>query len=221
MLHRLLTAAALAALGAAFFAALDAPPPAATPLADAALARLPDSGVSSPVTAVLLNFRAYDTLLEVAVLLLALASVWALRIPAPPSPWPPASPVVATAARRLTPALLLIGAYLVWIGADAPGGAFQGGALLGASVVLLVVTGAAPPARPLPLRLALVAGLLVFALAGLAGPLLGRPYLTWPPSLAKPFILLVEVFATLSIALTLAALFVGVPPERPDPGAPR
>jgi uncharacterized MnhB-related membrane protein len=34
-----------------------------------------DSGADNPVTAVLLNFRAYDTLLEVAVLLLALIGV--------------------------------------------------------------------------------------------------------------------------------------------------
>ena len=35
-------------------------------------AHLAESGVSHPVTAVLLNYRGYDTLLEIAVLLLAL-----------------------------------------------------------------------------------------------------------------------------------------------------
>ncbi|HBH35695.1 MAG TPA: hypothetical protein DDW45_04780, partial [Gammaproteobacteria bacterium] len=34
------------------------------------------SGVQNPVTAVLLNFRGYDTLLEMAVLLAALLGVW-------------------------------------------------------------------------------------------------------------------------------------------------
>ena len=36
------------------------------------------SGVSNPVTAVLLNFRAYDTLLELAVLLTAVLGIFAL-----------------------------------------------------------------------------------------------------------------------------------------------
>ena len=41
-------------------------------LADIAHANVPTSGVSNPVTSVLLNFRAYDTLMELAVLLVAL-----------------------------------------------------------------------------------------------------------------------------------------------------
>ena len=41
-------------------------------------ANLQASGVHNPVTAVLLNFRGYDTLLEMAVLLLALIGVWSL-----------------------------------------------------------------------------------------------------------------------------------------------
>jgi multisubunit Na+/H+ antiporter MnhB subunit len=45
-------------------------------LADLALERVPESGVSNPVTAVLLNFRAYDTLLELAVLMAAILGIW-------------------------------------------------------------------------------------------------------------------------------------------------
>ncbi|MDF1529204.1 MAG: DUF4040 domain-containing protein, partial [Sedimenticola sp.] len=40
--------------------------------------KMAQSGVKNPVTAVLLNFRGYDTLLEMVVLLLALLSVWSL-----------------------------------------------------------------------------------------------------------------------------------------------
>ena len=43
---------------------------------------LSSSGVSNPVTAVLLNFRGYDTLLEVAVLMLALIGMLAVGLPA-------------------------------------------------------------------------------------------------------------------------------------------
>ena len=71
------------------------------------------SGVSNPVTAVLLNFRGYDTLLEMVVLLLALLGVWtvggkALRRQAAPGP------VLDTLARLLVPVLLLVAAYLLW-----------------------------------------------------------------------------------------------------------
>ncbi|MDP3892698.1 hydrogenase subunit MbhD domain-containing protein, partial [Nocardioides sp.] len=46
--------------------------------------RVGESGVEHPVTAVLLNFRSYDTLLEVAVLLVAILAALALR----PDPTP-------------------------------------------------------------------------------------------------------------------------------------
>ena len=39
---------------------------------------LAQSGTENPITAVLLNFRGYDTLLEMAVLTSALMGVWAL-----------------------------------------------------------------------------------------------------------------------------------------------
>jgi hypothetical protein len=43
------------------------------------ISQLPVSGVSNPVTAVLLNFRAYDTLLELAVVLTAVLTVLTLN----------------------------------------------------------------------------------------------------------------------------------------------
>jgi multisubunit Na+/H+ antiporter MnhB subunit len=47
---------------------------------------MPESGVDHPVTAVLLNFRSYDTLLEIAVLLLAVVVALALREAQPDRP---------------------------------------------------------------------------------------------------------------------------------------
>ena len=41
-------------------------------LAEPALAQLPNSGVTNPVTAAVLNYRGYDTLLEIAVPLMIL-----------------------------------------------------------------------------------------------------------------------------------------------------
>jgi uncharacterized MnhB-related membrane protein len=71
----LLAAAITVALAAAVLA-LPAPPPG---LGDTVRAALPAAGVEQPVTAVLLNFRGYDTWLELGVLLLAVVALLALR----------------------------------------------------------------------------------------------------------------------------------------------
>ncbi|HSM22152.1 MAG TPA: hydrogen gas-evolving membrane-bound hydrogenase subunit E, partial [Rubrivivax sp.] len=75
---RILTLVAVASLAAALSFAMLALPVPRTRLAASVDAQLAASGVAHPVTAVLLNFRAYDTLLESIVLLVALVGVWSL-----------------------------------------------------------------------------------------------------------------------------------------------
>lgn len=173
-------------------------------------ARLDESGVAHPVTAVLLNFRGYDTLLELAVLLLALIGVWSLA-PAPHLGNAEPEPALAALSRLLAPLMILVAAYLVWVGAHAPGGAFQAGSVLGAAGVLLHLSGwqLSPRAISWPLRLVLVLGVAVFALIGLAVMGFGQPLLGYPAGWAKPAILTIELAATLSIGAILAALFIG------------
>jgi multisubunit Na+/H+ antiporter MnhB subunit len=91
------------------------------------------SGVTNPVTAVLLNFRAYDTLLELAVLLAAMLGIAAIS-PARPAYQSPGTLFVGLV-DWLVPALIITGAYLLWTGSHSPGGAFQAGALLAAAGV--------------------------------------------------------------------------------------
>jgi multisubunit Na+/H+ antiporter MnhB subunit len=174
-------------------------------------ANLDASGVAHPVTAVLLNFRGYDTLLEVAVLLLALLGVLALSRHASGHAHPaaPAHPVLQTLARLLAPLMVLVAGYLLWIGAYAPGGAFQAGAVLAAAGVLLRLAGLLPAwAQPgVLLRGGLVLGLLVFLAVAVAGLPQGE-LLHYPPALAGALILLVEAGLTLSIGLTLAGLYL-------------
>ena len=95
------------------------------------------SGVKNPVTAVLLNFRGYDTLLEIGVLLLAALSVLSV-VPSPAifSKSPP-SPILILLLRLLLPFIILDSGYILWIGKYAPGGAFQAGAILAAGGILL------------------------------------------------------------------------------------
>lgn len=180
---------------------------------------LSTSGVSNPVTAVLLNFRAYDTLLEKAVLLLAVVAAWSLSM-APREPVSSPGRVLDVFVRLLVPLMIVVASYLLWVGAHAPGGAFQAGAVLAAVVVLLLLSGKSLPAgwEGWPLRALLTLGLGVFIAVGAAVMLFGYRFLEYPPDQVGNLILLIEVVATVSIAVALATLFMGGRPRRGEPG---
>ncbi len=203
-------------LGAAFLALPDAPG-----LQAEVAAALPISGAENPVTAVLLNFRAIDTLLESIVLTAVLVGVWALARddawgcrPGLPQRVRPDG-VLAGFGRLLPPLGLMVGVYLVWAGTKQPGGAFQGGTVLAAVWLLAAMAGAvtAPRVTDLLLRAALVAGPILFLAVGIAGAL-GGSFLGLAPAVAGPLILAIEVALTLSIASTLALLVLGPPEAR-------
>ncbi|QLQ26881.1 MAG: sodium:proton antiporter [Dechloromonas sp.] len=201
------------ALGTAFTIVLSEalldPLPAAIDLRVPVAAHLEESGVSHPVTAVLLNYRGYDTLLEIAVLLLALLAILAVvgetRIASPSR----AHPVLQALARLATPSIIVMAVYLLWAGAFRPGGAFQAAALLAAAAVLLHLVGLLPgwSTPRLRLRLGLVAGFAVF-LTVAAALLRQGALLKYPPEAAGGLILLIESALTLSLALILAGLFL-------------
>lgn len=180
-------------------------------------AHMPASGVTHPLTAVLLNFRGYDTLIEIAVLLLAGVAGLAVggraerpaRIEFVDQP-----PVLVALARLLLPAIVLTGMYVLWIGSYRPGGAFQAGAILGAGGVLLAMAGVLRSVHAgFGMRLLLGVGTLVFAsVAGFAIVGGGR-MLGYPVEHAGQLILLIEFAATWSIAATLTVLFLEISAE--------
>lgn len=184
---------------------------------DMVAAAMPDSGVGHPVTAVLLNFRAWDTLLELMVLLLALTGVRQLctGLPARQSGTQQSESQVWSLmqvwVKFLAPILVLTGGYLLWRGADGPGGAFQAGALLAAAAVILRLTGLLPAVNwsSALLRLSVVLGALLFLSVAVATEFLGDGWLIYPTSWAGSVIIVIELFATLSIAVTLSLLVVG------------
>jgi multisubunit Na+/H+ antiporter MnhB subunit len=186
-------------------------------LADLALDRVPESGVSNPVTAVLLNFRADDTLLELAVLMAAILGIWSTG-PAVPG-FLPAGEVLEKLASAIVPLLILSAGYLLWVGGHAPGGAFQAGALLGAAGVILRLSGR--PDAGLPpltwLRVGIILGVMAFAAAALVLMAAGYGFLTFPPAVAKWVILAIETAATLAIGATLAAAYLAGEPAGARP----
>lgn len=181
-------------------------------LADLALARVPESGVSNPVTSVLLNYRAYDTLLELAVLLAAILGIWSTGSAVPG--FLTSGPVLGSLTASVVPLLVLTAGYMLWVGGHAPGGAFQAGALLGAAGVILRLSGR-PSAGlpPLPwLRVGIMLGVLVFTLAALVLMVVGAGFLTFPLTVAKWLILTIEAAATLAIGAALAAAYLAGEP---------
>jgi multisubunit Na+/H+ antiporter MnhB subunit len=182
-----------------------------TALRTQVFANLGNSGVSNPVTAVLLNFRGYDTLLEIVVLFLAALGAWSLGTVQLPDPLHPAGLFLLALLRILLPAMVLTAGYLLWAGAHAPGGAFQAGAVLGSACILLLLTEVrfASAIVRWPLRTALSAGILVFTGVALGSMALGGRLLEYPPHWAGVLILVIEIAATLSIGVTLMVLFIG------------
>jgi multisubunit Na+/H+ antiporter MnhB subunit len=212
-------AAALVGLSAAglLVAVLDLPRQ-GNGLSRAVAAAMPRSGVEHEVTAVLLDFRSWDTLLEVAVLAtagLAAAAVWGRADLSVPRVSEPPSPLLAHFASVSVPFLVLLAGYLVWLGTSAPGGAFQAGAVLAAAAVLLTLIGRGSfvALNHAWQRALLALGLAAFCLAGAEG-LLGRDVLLrYQPDRAGLAIVLVEQAVTVSVAVTLAVLYVAASPR--------
>ncbi len=198
------------------------PDPAPT-LAPQVAEHIATTGLGNAVTAVLLSFRAIDTLLEAVVLIYALIAVWTLTPdrfwggrPGPKYETDP-NGMLAYLARLLPPIGIVVAVYVLWVGADLPGGKFQAGTLLAAMWLLAIMAGVTepPPISRRWLRGVLVAGTVVFLVIGFAGVPLAGAFLAYPEGFAKPLIVAIEAASMLSIAFTLALLVLG-PPERSD-----
>jgi multisubunit Na+/H+ antiporter MnhB subunit len=219
VLTRVLAALVAALVSAALMVCVLALPDPAPTLAPEVAANIAITEVGNPITAVLLAFRAMDTLLEAIVLLFALIGVWSL---APdrvwggrPGPQQHADPngILAYVARVLPPIGIMVGMYIFWVGADHPGGKFQGATIIAAMWLLTIMAGLtdAPPISRTWLRIGLVAGPLVFVAIGIAGAASAGAFLAYPEGFAKPLIIVIELALMPSLALILALMLAGAP----------
>ncbi|MCA9400573.1 MAG: DUF4040 domain-containing protein [Candidatus Omnitrophica bacterium] len=183
-------------------------------LRDLVDAVLGQSGVKNSVTAVVLNIRGYDTLLEIGVLLITVIAIFALNSVQPMKnvlDHQKTSRVLIIFVDLLAPIMVLVGAYLLWIGAYAPGGAFQAGAMLAGVGILMLI-------RPVSLtltqksrrlRFSYILGLLTFILIGFLGMVQSRNFLAMSYEQAKLLIFVIEITTTVSIGMILMTLFAG------------
>ncbi len=180
---------------------------------------LPRSGVASPITAVLLNFRAYDTFLEVGVLLAAWVAAVGPLAPSGIGGDVDASEtegILSTLGRFWVPLVLLVSAYVLWAGSRWPGGAFQSAALLAGTAILLDLVGLPIPIRQHPGLRAIVpvGGFAAFGFAAAVG-LLGRgKLLAFPEGQADWWIPAIELATTISLAAVLFLLYRAVLSKR-------
>lgn len=213
---------------------------AATGLSTPVQEALPRTGVEHGVTGVLLNLRSYDTLLEIAVLLVAVLAVLAVsrplgtdasRVPGSsqeeslesagaakrpdggtsPLPSSPVAPLQRAATGLLVPVLLLTAAWILFAGTSRTGGAFQSGALLAAVIILLHLAGR-PVLPPGSVRAGVTAalGVLAFVAVAVLGPLTGRAWLELDPSTAGLVIVVLETLLTVTIGASLALVALAI-----------
>lgn len=152
-----------------------------------------ETTVPNLVTAVLADYRGYDTMFETVVVFIAGLSImaivgmqpgWQSSVPQPQaSDAQKEDPIVRTTCRILMPLILLFGLYVIAHGHHSPGGGFQGGIILAAGLILLALAQELPNAlRAIPpkrmLRLATI-GILIYSGVGLACLLLGQQFLNY------------------------------------------
>ena len=153
---------------------------------------LNETSVPNLVTAVLADYRGFDTLFETVVVLTGGIAIIAIL----GRPSRARKPILSTAkkdesegliiyttCRILIPIIQLFALYVIMHGHHSPGGGFQGGVMLGASFILLAVAGDLPSAlQRLSEQRALIlacAGVLIYAGIGVICLLLGNNFLDY------------------------------------------
>ncbi len=98
-------------------------------------------GVANAVTTVVVYFRGFDTLGEIAVLFIASIGIGLMlhsnnecNVKAP------SNFMLKTASKLLFPIILLFGIYVMVYGHLSPGGGFQGGVIIASGVLLLLIS---------------------------------------------------------------------------------
>lgn len=130
------------------------------------------------------------------------------------------SPIVLYGARFLSPYIMLFGLYVIMHGHYSPGGGFQGGALLAASVLLLRLSAGQEVARlqfkdiwAMPLA---VLGIAIYFGAGLFGALAGGYFLDYshlpipgvePAKLRYYGLLIIEVGIGMAVMAILVMIY--------------
>ncbi len=130
------------------------------------------------------------------------------------------SPIIVLGARLLSPFIMLFGLYVIFHGHYSPGGGFQGGALLAASVLLMRVA-SGTQISSLMVKESLttplgVVGVLIYFGTGLLAFLMGGDFLDYgalpipglsPEYLRYTGILIIEIGVGLAVMMVMILLY--------------
>ncbi|MFO7799560.1 MnhB domain-containing protein [Rhodohalobacter sp.] len=130
------------------------------------------------------------------------------------------SPIILLGSRLLSPYIMLFGLYVIFFGHYSPGGGFQGGTLLAASILLIRLSGGRRVSRlqiqefaTTPLA---VIGVIIYFLTGLAAMATGGyfldyeqlPFLAMEPGYMRYWgILIIEVGIGLAVMAILVMIY--------------
>ncbi|MFZ5690981.1 MAG: hydrogen gas-evolving membrane-bound hydrogenase subunit E [Pseudomonadota bacterium] len=133
-------------------------------------------GAPNVITGILLTFRAFDTLGEVAVLFMVAAGVGlvlsgktAADATRTQEAKTPASEIVRTATQVLMPLIAIFAAYIIMNGHISAGGGFQGGAVIASAVLLLLLANPSQDLHAAFLSITESLAGVLFVLVGIAG----------------------------------------------------
>lgn len=179
------------------------------------------------ITGIILNYRGYDTMGEVSVIFCALAAVLAVmgrekqgKIYAyVDRSKVPSSVIVKTMVAFLAPFIILFSIYTIMHGEISPGGGFQGGAIIGASMIIFTtIFGLYESSERIPQRIRAPlegSAAIIFFIVGVLGLVGGGNFLTyaWPniasslqPAVVTWLTILVEIGIGMGGAMVLISI---------------
>ncbi len=139
-----------------------------------------DTGASNIVTSVVLNYRGFDTLGEITILLVAAIGLGAVlstrKKKRRRGKTEPSSLVLSTGCKFLFPMIILFGSYMFIHGHLTPGGGFQGGAIIASGFVLIYLGCRGKRINRIWSKSIDSSGALIFLLMGLIGLMVGGHY---------------------------------------------
>lgn len=146
------------------------------PLAESYMRLVPqDLGAPNVITGILLTYRAFDTLGEVAVLFMVAAGVGlvlsgkAKKSGVEAETATPASEIVRSATQIMVPLIAIFAAYIIMNGHISAGGGFQGGAVIASAVLLLLLANPSQALNAAFLSITESLAGVLFVLVGVAG----------------------------------------------------
>lgn len=196
-----------------------------------------DSHVPNVVTSVLADYRGFDTLLETTVVFIACIAIYSIMrvdkakfetdeptIVAAPRYDPGDSLIVRQTSRFMVPFMQLFALYVIAHGHYSPGGGFQGGVILGASLILLAISFDLKfllrQWSEKTLMLLVAAGVFLYAAVGLACMFMGGDYLDYgfldpilpgEKDMARSHgILLVEIGVGITVMFSMIAIHINL-----------